>query len=80
MAAVDYRETLVTYLRSETTGEAAKTLGISPASLAARIKILRKAGVKVPKKTGRRSGLTQIEVAQLNSIINRHEREAAKAS
>lgn len=78
--AVDYRETLVVYLRSETTKEAAKTLGVSGQTLAARIKYLRKAGVKVPRKTSRRTaGFSKIELAQLNSLIIKHEREMAKA-
>lgn len=76
--SVDYRETLVTYLRSETTKEAASTLGVSGQTLAARIKLLRKAGVNVPKKKGRGSALSMIEVAQLNNIVIKHEKEMAK--
>jgi biotin operon repressor len=78
MKAVDYRETLVTYLRSETTADAAKTLGISGQTLAARIKQMRKAGVKVPRKRTKGHSLSLVEVAQLNSLIIKHEKEVAR--
>ena len=78
MRSVNHRETLVTYLRAETTREAAKTLGISVETLAARIKVLRQAGVKVPKKRGRGGRITPLEVAQLNSLVNKHAKEMAK--
>lgn len=71
--SVDYRETLITYLRSNTTTEAAKTLGVSTVTLAARIKALRAAGVDVPKK--RKQPLSKLDVAQLNSIVRKHKKE-----
>lgn len=79
MKAVDYRETLVTYLRSDNTADAAKTLGISGATLAGRVKAMRTAGVKVPKKRSKGGGLSMIEVAQLNSLVIKHEKEMAKS-
>lgn len=72
--SVDYRETLITYLRSGTTADAAKTLGISTITLASRIKALRTAGVEVPKKMHRRS-LSKLEIAHLNSIVRKHKKE-----
>ncbi|MCF8783233.1 hypothetical protein [Rhodococcus ruber] len=49
--AVDYRETLVTYLNSESLDDAARNLNITKAALTLRIKAMRKAGVNVPKKS-----------------------------
>lgn len=80
--SVDYRETLVVYLRSNDMHDAAKTLGVGYATLYARIKWLRKAGVKVPlmRDLNRgKGGLGALEVAQLNSLINKHHKEV-KAS
>ncbi|WP_419247962.1 helix-turn-helix domain-containing protein [Rhodococcus erythropolis] len=73
---VDYRETLVTYLNSQSTAEAAKALNISKQTLAARVKFLRKAGVKVPKKTGRVS-LSPLDVSQFNSLIHKWQKDQA---
>lgn len=77
--SVDYRETLVTLLRAENLEECAKTLGITRAALIGRIQIMKKAGVKVPR-VRRAGGLTRLEVAQLNDLINKHARELVKAS
>lgn len=73
--AVDYRETLVTYLNSASPQDAAKTLGISYQTLHARIGYLRKAGVKVPKLKTTGGKMGALEIAQLNSIINKHMKE-----
>ncbi|MDV7992095.1 hypothetical protein R4P52_24240 [Rhodococcus sp. IEGM 1374] len=67
------------YLRSESTAQAAQTLQVSVPTLSQRLKTMRKAGVKVPKKTGRTKSLSMIEVAQLNNMIIKHEKEMAKA-
>ena len=75
MANVNYRDTLVTYLRAETLKDAAKTLGVSAATLSGRIKQMRRAGVNVPRKA-RNQGITKLEVAQLNSIIKKHIKES----
>lgn len=72
--AVDYRETLVAYLNAQTTTEAANTLRISKQTLAARVKFLRKAGVKVPKKSSR-VALTSLDVSQFNSLIIKWQKE-----
>ena len=69
--SVNYRETLVTYLNSETLERAAENLGVSKATLQSRLHTLKKAGVKVPLKK-RSSGLTDLEVAQLNSLIKKY--------
>jgi ribosomal protein L20 len=71
--AVDYRDTLVTYLKSETLDAAAKNLNISKATLISRIHVLRKAGVNIPKKTKKQ--LSALDVAQLNSIVKKHLKE-----
>lgn len=72
--AVDYRETLVTYLHATTTEEAAKTLNISSATLHSRLAQMKKRGVKVPPKAAKNQ-LNDLGVAQLNSIINKHLKE-----
>lgn len=72
--AVDYRETLVTYLHSESLDDAAKTLGITRTALVARMKTIRKAGVPVPRKTARR-GISRLEASQLTSIVKKWEKE-----
>jgi predicted ArsR family transcriptional regulator len=69
--SVDYRETLVTYLRSESVEQAATNLNISKATLKSRLATLKKAGVKVPK-IQRKNGLGALEVARLNSIVNKY--------
>ncbi|WP_146082377.1 hypothetical protein [Rathayibacter sp. AY1C5] len=77
--AVDYRETLVTYLRSDDLDSAAKSLGLTRAALAARIKVLKTAGVKVPKLR-RSGGLTSFDVAQLNSLVRKYEADKKQAT
>ena len=72
--SVDYRETLVVYLNSETTVSAAQSLSLSVATLKSRLNTMKKAGVKIPRKPSK-VALTQLEVAQLNSIINKHLKE-----
>lgn len=67
--SVDYRETLVTYLNSEDMEHAANTLGVSNATLSSRLSTLRKHGVKVPRKL--RKGISDLEIAQLNSIVKK---------
>lgn len=73
--AVDYRDTLITYLKSESLEDAAKNLNITKAALVARMGVLRKAGVKVPQKY--KKSLTALDVAQLNAIINKHAKEVS---
>lgn len=73
-----YRETIITYLRSETTEDAAKALGITPTTLHGRLAMLRKQGVNVPKKV-RRGGLNSLEIAQLNSLIKKHVKDMQEA-
>lgn len=67
MKVVDYRETLVTYLRSESLDDAAHSLGVSKAALQQRLHTLKKAGVAVPKNTKRggvvSNGRSPIELA-----------------
>lgn len=72
--SVDYRETLVTYLRSDSIEDAARNLGLSKASMSQRLVTMRRAGVKIPKK--RKKILDELMVAQLNSLISKHKKEA----
>ena len=69
---VDYRETLITYLRSESIDDVLKTMNITSSALYYRLHKMRKAGVNIPKKHLNRSGLTALEVAQLNSLIKKY--------
>lgn len=77
-ATIDYRETLITYLRSDGIDSAAKSLNISRAAMSQRLVTMRKRGVNVPKKRASTS-LSNLEVAQLNSIIKKYQVEEAKA-
>lgn len=71
MKVANYRETLVTYLRSETVDEAAKELGISVATLRGRLWHMKKAGVNIPRK-GHDDLRSQLFVAQLNSLVSQY--------
>ncbi|KSZ59690.1 hypothetical protein Z045_05855 [Rhodococcus pyridinivorans KG-16] len=73
--AVDYRETLITYLNSETIEDAARNLGIKVSALHSRVHTMRQAGVELPKKS--RPRLTRLEVDQLNTLIKKYQREAS---
>lgn len=72
--AVDYRDTLITYLRSEDVESAASSLNITKVALMGRLSIMRKHGVNIPKK--RRPMLTSLDVAQLNSLIKKFKKES----
>lgn len=69
---VDYRETLVVYLRSDSLEQAAQTLKIAPGTLYSRIMHMKKHGVKVPLKATRLTLKNDLFIAQLNSLINKH--------
>lgn len=71
---VDYRDTLFVWLRSESAKEAAATMGVSYATMYARVSQMRKAGVNVPSHIDfvKPKTLGGLEVAQLNSIVNKH--------
>lgn len=70
--AVDFRETLITYLKSESMDEAAKNLNVTRATLQQRLMRLKKVGVNVP--TIRKRTLGSLEIAQLNSIVKKWEK------
>lgn len=75
--SVNYRDTLVTYLRSDSMESAANQLKITVPTLQSRISTMRKAGVKVPKLSSTTDNLSSsLFVAQLNSLINRSQKEA----
>jgi hypothetical protein len=67
---VNYRETLVAYLHSDTIEDAAKELNIAVSVLKARIATMRAKGVNIPKLS--RTTLGALEVAQLNSLIKKY--------
>lgn len=66
---IDNREFVVTWMHSDSIEKIADTFTISKESAYAKANYLRKVGVKLPKF--RRSGITELEVSQLNSIINK---------
>lgn len=70
----DYRDTLVVWLRSNSAKEAAATMGLTYATLYARIARMRKAGVNVPNHNDFVvvKSLSNLEVAQMNSMISKH--------
>ncbi|NIL77154.1 hypothetical protein [Rhodococcus sp. B10] len=73
---IDNRELVVTWLNSESLDDVAKAMGRTRASVQTRASELRKRGVKLPKFTSRMSETAkQLEVAQLNSIISKHQKE-----
>lgn len=75
MANVDYRDTLVTYLNSNSVEEACRNLSVTPAGLNYRLNTMRKAGVKVPKKQRAANDLTsELFIAQLNNLIRNHQK------
>lgn len=76
---VDHRETLVTYLNSERNlKKTAEILGIGKSTLRSRIGRLRSLGVKVPKAQLDAVRLSKLEIAQLNSIIIKWQKEQNK--
>ena len=78
MARISNREFVITWLHSDTSDQVAKTLGMSKAAATARAVELRKRGVKLPKKSARKSETErQLEVAQLNSLISKELKQAA---
>ena len=73
---IDNRDFVVTWLNSESIEDVAKAYARSKPAVAAKATELRKRGVKLPKFTSKLSETaSKIEVAQLNSIINKHQRE-----
>lgn len=58
------------WLSDKTTAQVAKELGISDASVYTYASKLRSLGVRLPKRTTRRSTQTTINVESLNSIID----------
>lgn len=67
---IDNREFVVTYMNSSSRNEVANALGMSSEAVTVKAVALRKIGVKLPK-FARSQTDRQIEVAQLNSIINK---------
>ena len=73
---IDNREFVVTWLNSESAEEVANAIGSTRASVQSRASQLRRLGVKLPKYSSKRSETAKkLEVAQLNSLINKHQRE-----
>lgn len=74
-STVDYRDTLVTYLRSETVEDAARNLGITTQNLSVRLTKMRKAGVNIPRKKAPDTLNSDLFVAQLNSLVRKYVKE-----
>jgi biotin operon repressor len=73
-ARVDNREFVITWTRSETLDDVTKTLGMTKPGVQGRAKVLRKAGVNLKKFARKGRALTQLDVAQLNSLIKKTEK------
>lgn len=71
----DYRETLVTYLRSESLDDAARNLGVSKPTLNARLGNMRKAGINIPKLSRPEGLSSSLYIAQLNALVNKYNKE-----
>lgn len=69
---VDNRDFVVAWATSETLDQVAKTLGMKKAAVQARRKFLENKGVKFPKLSSGNT-LTQLDIAQLNSLILKHD-------
>lgn len=72
---VNHRETLATYLYCNCDlQKTTETLGINKPALRTRLSSLRKLGVKVPKAY-QPGNPTNLEVAQMNSLVKKWEKE-----
>lgn len=65
-------EFVVTWCRSGSRKEVAQTLNVSVQTVYYHAKRLKEAGVKLPKFKSVRGALTQLEIAQLNSLVKKH--------
>lgn len=73
---IDNREFVVTWMNCESAEEVAKAIGSTKASVQSRASQLRKLGVKLPKFSQKKSETAKkLEVAQLNSLISRHQKD-----
>lgn len=72
VAKVDNRDFVVAYATAWTTDDVVKATGMSKAAISQRANYLRKKGVKLPKLSMRRP-VDNLEIAQLNSLIKKHD-------
>lgn len=75
MAKINYRDFVVDWTTSENIEELMKTTKLSRFAIRYREKILRNAGVNLKELLLTSRGLDRLEVAQLNSLINKHTRK-----
>ena len=76
MKKIDYRDFVVDWCTSATLDDLMNTTKLAKSTIKYREKVLRKAGVNLPRLRASTNGLDRLEVAQLNSLINKHARKA----
>lgn len=74
MPKIDNRDFVVCYMNSDTIDELAKAMNITRQSAVSKIYGLKKAGVNLPKKF-KKNGLSKLDIAQLNSLILKHQKD-----
>lgn len=73
MARVDNRDFVVAWMTSETLDDVVKATGMTKPGVQYKAKTLRDKGVKLPKL--KRQTLGDLEIAQLNSLVNKYKKE-----
>lgn len=74
MARLSNADFVVAWTTSENLEEFCKTTGLTKESAKQRAKRLRTAGVRLKKMPQHYDPLDKLKVAQLNSLVNKHER------
>lgn len=72
MRKIDNREFVITWTRSESLEDVMQTMSLTRQQIQSKASYLRKFGVKLKKFD--RGGLTKLQVAQLNSLIEKTEK------
>ena len=70
---INDREFVITFINSESAEEVAKALNLTNQQVSMKAAYLRKLGVRLPKFTYRGKD-RRIEIAQLNSLIEKHKK------
>lgn len=78
-STINYRDFVVEWSTSPTLDDFLKTSGLNRQQARYHEKVLRKAGVNLPELKAAQGGLDRLEVAQLNSLINKHVKLGAKS-
>lgn len=77
-SSVNYRDLVVEWATSPTLDDFLKTSGLNRQQARYHEKILRRHGVNLPELKPATGGLDRLEVAQLNSLINKHTKASEK--